>query len=258
MPTFHKVDDDGDVDLILPLSENVPIHLEDFVDIPTPTRQELATQRILDKVFRRSLYFGTNSKKAPAVSAPSANLIHETENEKEREKEQETEKTPDDYVRIRVSSKHLSLASLYFRQNLRSRMHESSTLKSNGYIELPMSEMDPEAMLIVMNIIHVRFRQLPDSITFETLTKLAVVVDYLQCLEAIEPFSDRWIESLKNVPTTYSPALIQWLCISRVFKKAELFRSITGTMIWKAKGPIQTLGLPIGESIVDKCPESIE
>ena len=154
-------------------------------------------------------------------------------------------------IRIQVSSKHLVLASSYFKRNLESGMSESHTLRSEGCVDFRMNDKDPEAMLIVMNVIHGRTRQVPRCIDLDMLTKIAVLVDYLECYEAIEPFSDRWIDGLKwKIAVTYSKALIQWLCISLIFHKEGQFMAITRTAIRQTKGPIQTLGLPIPGGVV--------
>ncbi len=123
---------------------------------------------------------------------------------KESVKEEASSISGHDCVRIRVSSKHLALASSYFRRNLRSGMLESKTIGSEGRVKFHMDELDSGAMLIAMNIIHGRTRQVPRSVDLELLTKLAVLVDYLECHESIEPFSDGWIDGLKaGIPITY-------------------------------------------------------
>ena len=73
----------------------------------------------------------------------------------------------------------------------------------------------PEAMVIVLNIIHGRASQVPRVVDLDMLTKLAVIVDYLECHEVVELFSDRWVDNMKGkMPSTYSNELIQWLCVT--------------------------------------------
>ena len=130
-------------------------------------------------------------------------------------------------------------------------MLESTTLRSEGRVDFPMQDEDPDAMLIIMHIIHGRTHQVPRSVSLDLLTKIATSVDYLECLDLIEPFADGWINALKKgAAATYSKALIQWLCVSLIFRKENLFAALTRTAIRQAKGPIQTLGLPIRDSIV--------
>lgn len=106
-------------------------------------------------------------------------------------------------------------------------------------------------MLIVMNIVHVRTRQVPRRVNFDMLVRIAILVDYLECHEAIEPFSDMWIDELKSsIAKTYSKELIQWLCLSLVFHKESYFTALTRIAIRQARGPIQTLDLPIREIVI--------
>jgi hypothetical protein len=57
-------------------------------------------------------------------------------------------------------------------------------------------------------------------VDLEMLTKLAVLVDYYACYEAVEIVSDMWVDGLKGtLPTAYSKDLVRWLFISWVFQK---------------------------------------
>ena len=102
-----------------------------------------------------------------------------------------------------------------------------------------------------MNIIHGHTRKVPRSVSLEILAKFAVLVDYYECFEAVEVFTDMWINELKeDLPKTYSRDLILWIWISWVFRQAEQFTATTGIALKQSRGPIQTLGLPIPERIV--------
>ncbi|XP_014551767.1 hypothetical protein COCVIDRAFT_70413, partial [Bipolaris victoriae FI3] len=89
---------------------------------------------------------------------------------------------------IRVSSKHLMLASSYFKRSLGGALTEGHTLRSEGHVKIKMDGLELDAMLLVMNMIHGRFRQLPSSVDLRTLTSIAILTDYLQCHEVVEPF----------------------------------------------------------------------
>lgn len=154
-------------------------------------------------------------------------------------------------VYFRVSSRHLILASAQFERRLKECWSEGHTLCSEGYVEMPVTDCDPEALLILLNIIHGHTRRVPRSIDVESLTKIAVLVDYYECHEAVEIFSDMWIDRLKGeVPTTYSSELIKWLCISWVFRKDEIFRSVTQVAQCQSKGRIEQHGLPISKRVI--------
>jgi hypothetical protein len=157
-------------------------------------------------------------------------------------------------VRIRVSSGHLRLASTYFDKMLGGGWLEGSTLRNDGCVEVRLqndSEKDPSAFLILLNIIHGHTRKVPRALDLKMLTRLAVLVDYYDCHEVIEVFSDIWIDGLKNaLPKTYSADLVRWVWISWVFNKSEQFRDAMRIAQRQSKGAIKTYWLPI-PSLID-------
>lgn len=113
--------------------------------------------------------------------------------------------------------------------------------------------LDVKAFVVVMNIIHGRNRNVPRAVDLEMLSKIAVVVHYLGCHEAVEVFSSIWIDHLKpSIPDTYCRDLVLWILITSVFRDAELFKSVTHTAILKSDQKIPTLGLPIQAGIICK------
>jgi hypothetical protein len=283
--TTHYIDPDGDVDLLLP-------QLEELHSLPSGGLTCVASAPGLDyrrsatcidsqpceAVVEDSASYAEviEEPELPEDSAPYTDVIEEPEippvsSEPLAPDNQATPEPPDtdgdppadehvispaldeSFLRIRTSSKHLSFSSPYFKRNLQSGMLESQTLRFRGHVEFCMDEQDPEAMLIVLNVIHGKSRQVPKVVDLDMLTKLAVIVDYLECLEVVEPYSDRWVDNLKgDIPATYSTELIQWHCISLVFRKQLEFEAVTSTAIRYSKGAIQTLGLPIRERLVGK------
>jgi hypothetical protein len=117
-------------------------------------------------------------------------------------------------VRLQLSSKHLTLASTYFRKMFRGPWTESRTSSGLPYPR-DASEWDSDAILILMNIIHGRVRSVPRSIELEMLAKIAVLVDYYDCHEVVELISECWIQKLScNLPKEYCRDLILWLTVS--------------------------------------------
>ncbi|KAI9781704.1 MAG: hypothetical protein M1816_002200 [Peltula sp. TS41687] len=163
--------------------------------------------------------------------------------------------TPDDIgseeMRMRVSSKHLTLASSQFERMFQGDWREGNTLRSAGSLEVPLPGDDPAAMLILMNIIHGRTRKVPRLVDLETLTRLAILIDYYQFHEAVEVFSDMWVDGLKEqLPRAYTKDLVRWICVSWVLRKPREFGQVTRTAQRQAKGVVATYGLPIPDSIV--------
>lgn len=154
-------------------------------------------------------------------------------------------------VRMQVSSRHLILASAYFKRMFGNDWKETCSV--DGRFEIFTENWDSDALLILMNIIHGHTRNVKRTISLEMLTKLAVLVDYYQCAEVVEIFSEIWINQLNtNLPATYSRDLILWLCISWVFRQPYQFKAATYTALKQSQGLIRTLGLPIPKIIVGK------
>jgi hypothetical protein len=154
-------------------------------------------------------------------------------------------------TRLRVSSRHLTLASPYFKRMLKGPWREGNELASDGRVSIPMEVCDSPSLVILMNIIHGHTRKVPRSVDLDMLAKISVLVDLYECAEAVELFADTWIDQLKNdLPTTYVRDLILWTCISWVFRKSAEFKKLTAIAQMQSQEPIQTLGLPIPGRIV--------
>ncbi|KKA24987.1 hypothetical protein T310_0968 [Rasamsonia emersonii CBS 393.64] len=158
-------------------------------------------------------------------------------------------------ARMRVSSSHLTLASAYFKVMFRGDWKEKHTLSSDGSVSISMEHW-PSEMLILMNIIHGHTFKIPRALPLEKLAKLAVLVDYYQCFEVVEVYSEMWINHLNaDFPKAYSRDLILWICISEVFRRPEQYKAATRIAIRESHGPIPTLGLPITTKTVDRIEE---
>jgi len=159
-------------------------------------------------------------------------------------------------LRLKVSSRHLSLASRAFRNKLQHHATNKKSTQSDGRIHLsllPSEGFDPKAVQIVMNILHGRGSKVPKSLEggIDLLAKIALFVDRFGLLDAVEVYAERWIAKLSaSLPAEYSRDLILWLYTSHVFRDPEIFNKVSKTLAAVAPGPIKTLGLPIREGIV--------
>lgn len=153
-------------------------------------------------------------------------------------------------VRLRVSSRHLILASPYFNRMLKGPWKESSINSGSPYT-VSASDWDVEALLILMNIIHGQVRKVPRSLSLEMIAKVAVIVDYYQCVEVVEIFAERWLMKLP-VPSKrmYYRDLVLRLFVSWMFSEDEVFESLTGRALYSSRGPLNPLDLPIPQAIL--------
>lgn len=191
--------------------------------------------------------FGTNVKSsfsfsATLASAPATSIgptVSSTPTESKPPK-----------TRFRVSSKQLMLASAYFEKMLTPRWQEGQALGAGGSIELNIPETDPYTLLIILDIIHCRRARVPRVVNFDKLIDLAVLADYFQCHEALEPYPSIWLESLREeVPSVHSNMLVKWIFVSWVFNYDAIFSRVTRIAQRQATYDIYLLELPIPESI---------
>lgn len=79
---------------------------------------------------------------------------------------------------------------------LSSRWDEGRSLAANGKVEIKLKDTPPFALKIILNVAHLKFRQLPKKLTWEQLLEVAVATDYLHCHEVMGPFATMWIDDL--------------------------------------------------------------
>ncbi|KAG2417468.1 hypothetical protein HFD88_008687 [Aspergillus terreus] len=167
-------------------------------------------------------------------------------------KEENPEEKPQG-VRIRVSSKHLALASPYFKRMLGPNWEEGKSLRAAGSTSITATDFDLGALLVVLNAIHGRQDHLPRKLSLEMLAKVAVVVDYYQCHGVVDMAKELWINNLKpSFPTTYTENATLWIWVAWVFSAAEEFESATTLAIRQCPGPFSPLGFPIPSVVISK------
>ena len=150
---------------------------------------------------------------------------------------------------------HLTTASPVFKAMLSGTFKEGRTLRDAGSLELPLPDDDPEALVILLNVIHGRSRKVPRRIDLPMLTKLAILVDCYQLHEVVDVYSELWVTC---VPEARQPQeLFQYLCVCWVFRNSEGFAKITKRIIWELEGTVceqHTRDLPIPERVIGKVP----
>ncbi|GFF30987.1 hypothetical protein IFM46972_03089 [Aspergillus udagawae] len=162
-----------------------------------------------------------------------------------------------DLVGMRVSSRHLALASPVFSRMFNGNWYEGREIRSEGIAVVVMDIWDVDTTLIIMNIMHGYAPKVPRKVDLDTLAKIAVIVDYYQCRGAVEVFADIWIDQLKgDMPKTFGKAVLQWICIAWVFRKQTEFSAATRVALVESPGVVQTYGLPIPSRMIDTINES--
>ncbi|EGU72601.1 hypothetical protein BFJ70_g16955 [Fusarium oxysporum] len=159
------------------------------------------------------------------------------------------------HIRFRLCSQHLRLASTFFRTLMRGDWKETESEPGFKWT-VSARDWDHEAFLMLMNIIHHQTRAVPRTVAIETLAKVAVLVDYYGCYQAVEPWAETWISNLgSDLPIYYAREILLRLTVAWVFSDYGAFRLLTKVVIRRSRGPIETLGLPIPQQIVDALEE---
>ncbi|KAF2970736.1 hypothetical protein GQX73_g2753 [Xylaria multiplex] len=156
-------------------------------------------------------------------------------------------------IQLQVSSAHLRLGSLYFKKVLDGRFKESQ-LAGDSLRHISAEDWDADAFLIVMRIMHGQNRFVPRTLDLETLANIAAIVDYYQCREMLEAFAEIWRLRMRkrSLPSTIGIDLIRFIFVSGVFRWPDEFNAVTKIAQDHSTGPLDTLGLPIPESIIGK------
>lgn len=162
----------------------------------------------------------------PAKSNSLGLVVFEENNGPGADSEDLDERIPN--IHMHVASGHMLNASPVFEAMLRRNgFAEGTTLATVGSVEIPLPDDDPDALIILLNIIHGRTRQVPRVVDIKTMTTFSVLVDKYQCREVVEVFTDMWITLLKCQNEDFSRDIFPWLSISWVFGKADIFSMAT-------------------------------
>ncbi|KAB8223795.1 hypothetical protein BDV33DRAFT_200159 [Aspergillus novoparasiticus] len=156
-------------------------------------------------------------------------------------------------LHIRASSKHLMLASPHFRGTFRNAFQEGNELRSAGHINIKICDWKPVPFLMLMAVFHGQTQLVPQSLCFDWLTEMAILVDYYDCYKAVAMVSDLWTKDFEKKQSTLSKRNpMEWLRITWAFRKKDAFESITKYFQLEYTGEISPDELPISARIIQR------
>ena len=148
---------------------------------------------------------------------------------------------------VKVSSKHLALASPVSKAMFSSGLKESSQLQRGGATQVLLPEDCPEGMAILLYILHGKFRLLPAKMTPHLLIQIALMVDKYHLHESVEPLACTWFEDVwSHIPVMWDPYIFHWIAMSRVFNREVEFKSLTAEALEQCPERARMADLPIG------------
>lgn len=141
------------------------------------------------------------------------------------------------------------IASPIFHDMLSGPVKKSS---NDAKIRVVARGVNRLAFEIILHVIHYRTSRVPRSVSVGQLAYIAVIVEALECYEAVRPYVNRWCESVQSLRSLQQTAsvsvdLLLWVWITFVFNRADEFKKATHTILQLAdSGPLPTaVGLPI-------------
>ncbi|KAI1355165.1 hypothetical protein F5Y01DRAFT_328029 [Xylaria sp. FL0043] len=160
---------------------------------------------------------------------------------------------------FKVSSKHLVLASCYFKKMLQGPWKEATTIHEDGLRHCVLENFNEEAFAIVLRVIHGQVLGISRNLPLELLLEIARVVDYLGCFEVMSFYTSTWVRHIESeIPAKSTVKLLHWICIAAIFRENAVFKRCTRTVMIESRTEIPSLGLPVlsmisGESLVFYC-----
>ncbi|CAN9266257.1 unnamed protein product [Alternaria alternata] len=168
---------------------------------------------------------------------------------------QEPVEPEEESIHYHVSSRHLMLASPVFKRALnRDGFTESVRNEIDGFFHVQASDWDPEAFLIVLQILHGRNKQVPRKVSLDMLAKIAILEDYYTFGESLDVFTEMWVQELMkvSVPKVYCRDLVLWIWVAWLFDKDQQFKQATTVAIKQSTEALRTLHLPIPAILSDE------
>jgi len=230
MAELNSFDADGDLLLLMsrPAEPETKADVETGENVSGPEERDAGSRSSEEDVEGGNGTPVDTLDGLPDNQDPGPETVSTPESKPDDTNENEPKK-PDIEVHMLVSSKHLILASPVFKAMLKGdTFKEGRTLSSSGRVEVPLPDDNVAAFIIILDIIHGRNRRVPRQVSLEMMTNLSILVDKYQMLEAVEAFSEAWIEDLKvNLPEQFDDNTGRWLAISWVFGRRVEFTTMT-------------------------------
>ncbi|KAH7196548.1 uncharacterized protein B0J16DRAFT_408252 [Fusarium flagelliforme] len=152
-------------------------------------------------------------------------------------------------VHFRVSSHHLKLASRPFRKMLEGPWKEASS--SEPLRQINATGWDVMAFVIVLDAIHGRHQGIPKISNTGLVTRIATVIDYYECHDALYAYFDRWLTnnlSMIVLPSALYRKTLMCLYVAWVFSDEAKFNSVSQVVLRCSEGlsRIDTSDIPLG------------
>lgn len=150
----------------------------------------------------------------------------------------------------RVSSSSMIQASPVWRKLLSPTQDEDVEELRHSIKRIDCTEDDSEALLILLNICHLNFQEVPHGVGYELLLLLALLCDKYDCVSLVQPWltNERWL--MQESEESMLPGKEGWLRIAQIFELEVVFDKLVKHMARNVYGSI-------GDADADHATESL-
>ncbi|CAK3817741.1 Hypothetical predicted protein [Lecanosticta acicola] len=127
-------------------------------------------------------------------------------------------------IKIVASSAILSQGSSVFASMLSPHFKEGSTLSRDSQVTVPFPEDDPDSMVVLCKVLHMRYNMKIENMSPSGILQLGVVVDKYDCLVAMSALPYYWINKQSARTDGHSRAML--FVASFLFKEPETFQRL--------------------------------
>ena len=169
--------------------------------------------------------------------------------------ESDQRKHPEE-VHFLVSSRQLRLVSTYFDTIFKKNFTESVPNPEDGKFHIWADEWNPNALGRLLNIAHAQISDIPNCSLLIEVVEMALIVDYYDMHQAphryVKDQFSLWTSVLgpgnkRGRSLAFGHEAIKMMFLSFVFKDVMFLKHTTGVAMKNSKGPLQDLGLPLGD-----------
>ncbi|CAG8954709.1 hypothetical protein HYFRA_00004632 [Hymenoscyphus fraxineus] len=155
----------------------------------------------------------------------------------------------------KVCSQSMGLGGPVFK-NMVFKPSENENEPPKVVDELDFTEDDAATLLIILNIIHLKFRSVPRrELSYRKLLAMAQICDKYNCVPLVELFLSGWLDGEDYEPNYDNRE--NWLYIAYVFGRDETFATLAVNMVKNATVGEDQLLTRTSKMFVDPMPEGI-
>jgi hypothetical protein len=158
-----------------------------------------------------------DSKPTPNSSTPATECGDDPDTFRLTVFEEHSVELPHNAIHYQFSSEHLKVASPILAQMISADNEVDGKGGVGGCYYIILEDCDEQALHILLNILHLKNREVPRKVNLDLLAKLTVLIDRYKCTEAVEVFLGMWIEAvlvIDPVPSEYCRELVLWLYVA--------------------------------------------